>query len=449
MVQILPTLPSAASNFGKSFGEGLAQSVPEELAYQRKRAGLQSLADQSQNLTPREYLAKVAGVHGITPHEIESFQKLAQLQAQRNAYGRSAQRPDTANEPRSSPDFRDLEFAENLKNRPQGLRGDQLEARPSTQSNIVKSGEISPSQINPKNPLAPELQPRVRWSPQQRDERINDYLNQGFLPDQAADLARDDEERYLGQAEDREKQYEKLQQRRTEATTELKNKLSKKLQKGTEQEIYKDISGEMWNNLENSMERDLKENPKSSVKDIADHWSDKALDLAKARSQYKELVSGNGFFRTFFTGKSTFDALKQYGKIFGDTGNSEEFFNLLKEDYGTTPQASALISYDTSPKMKGVIDKFKPSLINLPDADDSIKAAIDVGKNIEDNDSILSILMQLRKKNPNFDQSSFIDQLREDQDRIGLTPRQKRELASPPEYSSSWGNLYVLPLGWR
>jgi hypothetical protein len=80
MVQELTTLPSASTRFA----QGLAQSLPEEIKYQRMKSGLNELAN-TEGLTPRQNLAKAGSVYGISPQLIQSFGQLAQQEARGKA----------------------------------------------------------------------------------------------------------------------------------------------------------------------------------------------------------------------------------------------------------------------------------------------------------------------------------------------------------------------------
>ena len=87
--------------------------------------------------------------------------------------------------------------------------------------------------------------------------------------------------------------------------------------------------------------------------------------------------------------------------------------------------------------------KFKGSLENVTKNSRAIATSIE--DMITPKDSILAIAREMSLRNPFFDKQGFIDQLREDQDTIGLTPRQKRELAEGQgSVLPSWGDIFNL-----
>lgn len=84
-MQVVQKKPTIFGALGKGLGDSLAENVPKEIDFARKRSGLQSLADQSGKLSPVQFLAKAAGTYGATPQEVQSFGELAKQQARGQA----------------------------------------------------------------------------------------------------------------------------------------------------------------------------------------------------------------------------------------------------------------------------------------------------------------------------------------------------------------------------
>lgn len=436
---------SLASRIGSGIGQGLAEQLPQEIAHGRKRAGLEELASQSGNLNPTEYLAKAASVYGITPQEIQSFTELSKQQNLRNAYAKQTANYQNANASpmqnnATTPNFRDIEFA-NLRQSNQQAKMKQPTQAPQTIP--VPVNAYGQPQINPTNPISESLLTKGPWSPIQRDQHVNHYLKQGFTPDQARELASDDERRDLGHTEAEQKRYAELEETKSKAKEMLLKKIEKKTQKSGE-ELFKDVSGAMLNNLERGMERDLRENPKASAEDVTNDWSEKALELAKTQNDLKTLAKNIGI-SNIFKRKSTLQKLNQYSNLFAKSGNSEEYQKLLESEFKLSPHGAASIAFPLNDSMENYFKNAEKSGFKNQDAR---SIATQIQKYIKNTDSISSILRNIRDRFPGIDQSEILQQLYEDQDIMQLNARQKREIAqgrseiNPP----GWADLYIL--GW-
>lgn len=455
MVQELTTKPSIFGRLGKGLGQGLADQIPKEVEYQRLRSGLQSLAQKSGQLSPAEFLAEAAGTYGITPQMIQSFGEIAKQQNQQNAYSRRGTGQNASN-PKSSPGVDDVDFInmqrQNQPMQPKGL--DREENINQRRSQNVKPEEFNQPQIVNENPLDEKTLTRPPWTPEQRDDRIRQYINQGFLVDQAQALAADDEGRDLAEPKAYQQRFSELKEKQENARQALRRHLETKLQK-TGEELFKDISGEMLINLERGMERDLRTNPKATFEDIANDWSNRALDLAKAKKQYDNLAATTGF-ESLFKGDQTLKKLREYQDIFKKAGNSEEYYNLLKKGaspessgFGLSSQGAASIAYPRNKNIKNYVSKFKPvGSPSLPAQENKArKTASEMEHLITADDSLLAIARDLNQIDPYFDQQAFFDQLSEDKDVIRLNDRQRRELAEgTQDILPTWGDVLIFPL---
>ncbi len=138
------------------------------------------------------------------------------------------------------------------------------------------------------------------------------------------------------------------------------------------------------------------------------------------------------------------DKLKSYSKTFKDTGNSEEYYNLLQSDFSMSPQGAASIAFEPSKSAQDYIKGIRASPIGKA-ADNSRKYAIDLQDKITRDDNFLSLAKAIGDKDFFFDQNAFFNQLREDRDH--LSDIQNRSIdTGEREFFPNWGDLFVLPL---
>ena len=311
------------------------------------------------------------------------------------------------------------------------------------------------NQINPKNPVNPEFKTQMPWSQDRREKFVDDYLKMHPFeePSTAYKEADRAEANELAQPEAVQKESQRLDEVREKLNKSFQNKLGKKLQKRVLQEgeispdIYKDITGENIAAVERAMDDELATNPRANIEDVADKWSTKLLDLAKTKDQMKTLEKGSWLD---FLQPRKHGVLKQkldsYSKIFADTGNSEEYFNILKADFDMTPQGAASIAYPPSKGMSKYLNavKFTPAE-RTNSVSNAKKYASEIGSLLSDDDSILSVARNLYEKDPFFDQYSFFDYLNKNQDRLRLNARQKRELGEGVQTNiiPTWGDFWI------
>jgi hypothetical protein len=453
---------------GSGIGQGLAEQIPKEIEQYQLKSGLKDFSENSQGLDPMQQLAKIASVRGVTPQMIQSFSELAKQQNTKNAYARTGP-TEGKPAPRSSPKL-DVDFA-NMNNR-RGPIGSQEEPKQLPRGEIASGGrspnvpadEFNQPQVVNENPLDKKYEARLPWTPQERNDRRSQYMQQGFTPEQAAGLQQDDESRDLTEPTVYQQRYQDLQTRNKEAKAELTSQLEKKLQK-TGTNVYKDITGEMLNNIERGMARDLRLDPTASVESVANDWTNRALDLAKAKSAMNTLAKDTGI-GTFFTGDKTLKKLNEYADIFKKSGNSEELYNILQKGKSTkdkdgnevdgpgfymSPQGAASIAYPRSANVKKYLASYKVSGFSSIENQEkkARKAAAEIENLIDRDDSVLAIARDLKEKDPFFDEQSFFDQLSADKDDVGFSPRLRRELAEGhDDIAPSWGDLLIFPL-WK
>lgn len=483
---------------GSGVGKGLAEQLPKEIERGRLAAGLKQFEQDSGNLNPIQQLARLSSIPGITPQMIQSFHELAKYQNQANAYNKAAQdaygrgapgapgaaggqeAPDIAASPQNPPgapsdiNVRNVAGAAQAgmpMQSPMAAMAATSAAQPVTPN--VPREERKPAQITSEPPLADRTLPRTPWTPGQRNQRVSHYINQGFLADQAKQLAADDEARYREEPEVYEQRLNKLEEKQGKARSELDRQLSTRLQKSGEG-IYKDITGDQLINIQRGMERDLVSDPHLSYTDAANDWSNRALNFAKAKTQLNNMSATTGI-ESWLKGNQNLNKLKEYADIYKRADQSEELYNTLqikntpavtddkgnviepaKTGLGLSPQGAARIAYPLTEPVKKYLGNFKPVPFMygktgpVPDYgriyENSKKAAIDLEGVLDADDSILAIARALYEKDPSFDQSAFFDQLREDKDKIRLNDRQRRELgAGEPDFLPHWGDLLIFP----
>lgn len=446
---------------GTGIGKGLAEQFPEEMNRGRLAAGLQKFESEHQDLNPMQQLARLSAIPGITPQMLQSFTELARYNNQANAYKKSVPNRQS-NENRSSPNLNEIKQANLLDQaanagmpvqQPLNPQTNQMESRGLNEKagletnnqrtpNLKRESDIP--QVAEGNPLNAQNLPRLPWTPQQRNEAIADYIDQGFLPEQAKQLASDDEARSLGEPEVFKQRQSEIKSAKTEARNALQRHLELKLQKSKEG-LFEDVEGVMLNNAERGMIRDLIVNPRADIDNVANDWSERLYRTALAKKKLKTLGATTGI-ENFLKGNQTKQQLQEYQDIFKKSGNLEEYQNLLQSELKLSGIAAASVAYPINKKFNKYIESYKPNY-NPSNADQRArKAAIDIEKlNLDSDDSILSIMRALKEKDPYFDQQAFIEQISEDKDTIGLNNRQRLELVEPRNIIPNWADLLYLP----
>lgn len=437
---------------GSGIGKGLAEQVPKEIERHRLSSGLKELSSKK-NLSPFEQFAELSSIPGATPQMIESGSKLLATQAKRNSYDNKLNAKEESvnqNPHRSiSQEIRDVNFAKKQNGQP------VIERKTSVQNENVLPNESGQPQINQNNPLRSEAQPILPWTQNQRDQDIarvwNDNPNLTFQ--EAASISSDNEKRDIERPQAVRAQDAALQDIQDKAKEKFNKSLQLKLQKDSSG-VFKDITGEMQNNLQRGLERDLRTNSNSTIDDIVNDWTNRALDLAKTKTDLDEYASTRGFYDNIAKSQETFDKLKSYQKIFEKAGNNEEFYNILKRaqtknetGFNMSPQGAALIAYPRSSKVSELIKNSERSS-SIPEKRQaqSRKHAMEIEKTITSGDSLLAIAKEFKMKDPYFDERSFFGQLRDDQDELALSPRQLRELGrGESDLFPDWGDVWILP----
>jgi hypothetical protein len=332
-----------------------------------------------------------------------------------------------------------------------------------------------PPEIATKNPLDPAAAPRLPWTRQQKFDRHNYYRSKGFLDDMAEKLTAEDEKTDLAEPGALKNRNDYFEEQSQKARDEFQRQLEQKLQKKGD-DVFADLPGEYKANMERGIERDLREHPNLSYKDVADDWSDRALKLAKTKGKFEKMAATTGI-ESFWKGDENRKKLESYSGIFKKAGNSEEYFNMLqrssepaipatKEDPGVaakygfdlSPQGAAIIAFPPNQNMSNYVKSYKPTsnMFKMTGAESiprqiesaARKAAIDIGKFLDEDQSLLTAARMLSDRDPNFDQQAFFDQLNEDEEagKLRTNARQRDELAEgKKDIVPHWGDILIFP----
>ena len=430
---------------GSGVGQGLAEQLPKEIERNRLKSGLQELSNKK-DLTPFQQFAELTSIPGITPQAIQTGGELLKQQGVRNAYSNKAKqatRDQYVEEKSPSQSIRDIQFG-NQQNQRTIPQGTQINPRQEEQETINESGQ---PQIVETNPLRPEAQPRLPWTPERRDQEIGKILDDqpNLTFPEAVNIAADNEKRELSIPGAVQAQDEYTEQVRNKVRTEFERQIKQKLQKTTTPDVYQDITGENLSRMERIIEKDLKVNPKANVSDVVNKRTNELLDLAKNKNIVRKL-SNKPIYEKIIHGEQTRKSLEQASKIYRDTGNSNEFWNTLQSDFNMSPQGASVLAYPPNKNIKSYIEKVTPSNISNF-RQNAAKRAIEIEDKLTQNDSLLAIANAFKQKDPMFDQTAFFDQLKQDQEELRLSPQQERELLEREgEAFPNWGDLAILPI---
>lgn len=451
MVQELTTQPSMFGRLGKGIAQGLSETVPKEIERSRLASGLKEL-NQQKNLSPQEYFTGALSVPGLIdrPQVVQSLAELAKQQAQRQAYAnRPGQTAKTGQPAITQPGqpISNVDFA-NLTKKTSAQKAQEQEGIP--QGNFP-SGQ---PQIVEKNPLNPELQPNIPWTPEQRDDEIGRVWdnNPWMTRDEVLKQVSDNERRYLESPKAYQEQQNYLKGVQDEANAEIDKQLRKKLHISKDQEIFSKLPGETLNRIERGVSRDLKKNPDANLNDLVNTWTDRALNNEKEKTNLKTLAN-RSLDEKLFKKPENLEKLKTIGKSFKEFGNSEEFYNTLRSDFGTSPEGAASIAYPLSKNAQSYISNMKKSDIsnfNVPySSGNAVKAANELGDYLTRGDSILSIAKNMKEKDAYFDIKTFLSEVRDIEDELGLTAQQKLEINSRGigDVFPNWGDIFLFPKG--
>jgi len=443
---------------GTGLGRGLAEQLPKEVERNRLASGLERLGEQK-GLTPfQQFTGLVSAAHEY-PQVVQSGERLLAQQARGNAYTNAYLNDldQSGQNPQASADITPVQQKQFLDNITRGSpTTGQMGQRVQPQGQPLANPDE-----NTFNPAAKTMLP---WTPQRMNQEISRGIKNGLLPDEAIRLAQDKEARELGIPKALQQRQAEDKARNEDANKELDRQLNLKLQKKGDAQ-YKDTTGEFLAGTQKKMNEMLRTNPNLSLADAADMFSTMLLDTAKSKNSFDKKAATTGI-ESFPKSNELLKDLKAYSNNFRESGNSEEYSNMLTRDpndlenpgFGMSSQGAATIAYDVNknPRLKSYIDSYKPVHTsptrygNIYDPKiieaNSRRAAREVVKHMDENDSLLSAATALSKQDPSFNQSAFFDEFIENPDDFGLTARQKREIPERnTDWLPTWGDIMVLP----
>ncbi len=441
-IQILPPKQNLLGSFAKGAANSLAQNVPKEIERRRLAEGLKNVSDQK-GLSPFEQFTGIASTPGATPQIIESGSKLLRDQAKMDAYSRRAGKSGDAPMPERS----------SFDQRMEGYN-QQVEQKPNVKKGMRERGvEVEPTQTGAatENPLDKKYLPPGPFTQQMRDTAIDNAFSSGLASNlgEAEAYANDAERRYKEAPEEYRKELDYRMKVDQEVDQEYDKQLATRLQKEGK-ETFKDLSGNEQLNIKKMARNDVATG-KLTPQQAGEIYSKKSLDIAKDKSQVRNIANRDVGDRLLPGQKE--DALKSLiniGKNFRDLNMQEDYADLLGSSkdqggLGLSKGARAIIAY---PRSEPVIKLIKDTKIqNKNDyITDTLKFTENLIKNMGPNDSILAIAKLMKEKHPRFNQDAYFDYLRDNQDRLGLTPRLKREVSQGKlDWSSDWADMELFP----
>lgn len=452
---------------GTGIGKGFAEQLPKEFEHQRLRSGLQNLADKSGELSPEQFLAEAAGTYGITPQMIQSFGDIAQKKRMRSNYGNEPALRNESINPQLSQGLSGVNFANRPSSNQDLYQKQQMQPAQLAQSQkwdfkedkIRRDGDRIPQTESPvENPLSNKFVPVSSWSPQKKQDQIDYelYKDPDASIEQAIQRADAKEKAEMAKPESERKIQGYLKGTQQELDDEFDKQLSTILQKQGK-EIYADLTGETLLRLKKAAYEDLSTTPNANEKQIVEKWIKKGQHLVKSKGLINTHARRD-FNDRISPGKKeeNLKRLISAQKIFDETGNLDEFYEILKtknsEDktgYDLTPGGAALIAYPRSEPVKKLI-KQNVSWGQVRQ-DQSIprtrKFAQEISQELKNKDSLLAIAREMKQSNKNFNESAFFDYFRENQNNLGLSPHMQEELLEGVgDIIPNWGDFALFPL---
>lgn len=431
------------ARFGAGIGRGLAEQIPKEAERYRLAQGLKQFEQDvaSGNLSPMQQLARLSAIPGITPQMIQSFGELGKQQARRNAFrerSRGGEKEDLyqGNKPPT----------ENIAN----VKFETGKGKPGQQPSRLGPETESPS-------YKAEAEPGIPWTQEKYDRAVEEELakDDTVTPEEAQQRASLREQRELARPEAYQSRDKYLRQREADIEKELASQLETTLQKEGK-EVYQDIPGDTLLDLKENVRREMNTNPRANIKNVVRDEVKKAHDFVRSKNNL-QVLANRPLIDRVLPGKkeNTLKSLMQIQKSYADMGKELDLYNTLQasgtaenKGFGASPGGAALIAFPRSEAVNNYLKGVKGPTSLDPDqiARHSRKLAIDIGKRIQDKDSIQAIARQLRDSNIYFDENAFFQQLTEDQDQIGLTKHQKQDLEKGvSDIFPNWGDVALFP----
>lgn len=429
MVQVIEQ-SDPFGRIGKAFGQGLAEQVPKEVDRYRLSSGLKNLEKESANLSPLQQFTRIASIPGVTPQMIQALPEI--LKQQNTRQSRSEISKSRENQENVNPQGVNLpnfsNHSKNLNKSNNHIKIDDKEERP------------APVSITTEDPLRATLRPYIpKTFPQLQDQATNmmekfpklhadykDYLQDAILEDQQNQSIQTHKEanriKELGVQDRAVKDFRDL------LTTNNVNNLPG--------EIIADYESNVLNRVRNGQPE----------REAADAETKDALNYAKLFTD-AETLGGHSYFSK--ARGITKDPLKEIQKDFKKRGGLEHLANTLTSSHNLPPAYSYNIAYPVSSNKKTaqLIHKNKiPSHLIEDDPKavekESIRIADEIIKNWSNEDSPLSIALQLKSKN--FDPNVFLNRLSQENNKKDfMSSRQGREMKKSRDMTPTLDSFFM------
>ncbi len=428
---------------GTGFGKGLAEQLPKEMERGRLSNALKNVGEQK-NLTPFQKFSGLVSAAHEYPQVVQTGGELLKQEGIRNSFAKNANRGQ-GQEPAPGGQQPQQPLPRNIA---------ESFAKIGKQTSPTGASYKAPSEIEGQstgeNPLRPEAQPakpwtQDRWVNEMADaqERYPDLNNQEIMNlvdkkqqrELAAPAAEQAIDAYRAGVQD-------------EANTAFDKALATKTEK-TGEDLLKQVPGTLQNKLKRKMVNELITNKGANIKDVADKWSDVALRRAQALDD-TVVDSNKGMISK--GASEIVSNLNARSKIFKDAGDSENYRDILINNFGFSPQRASQISHHPSKSAKSWLGS-----ISRTDAtpgamtSGAIKRANELVKHITPSDSVQSIARTIKDKDPYFNEDTFFQELKDiiqdDERNNPFTAMQKEEITQGgADNTPNWADVWYFPL---
>lgn len=379
---------------GKSLGTGLSEQLPKEIDRTRLAKGLQELRQQGQQgMNPFDAAVKIFSLPGLRPEVAATLMPLFQQELLRQ---QGQQQANQSNQP--------------------------SQGQPNT-SGVTPQGTASPisAEAQPFVGVGKQASiPSPYWDNSKKESMARQKMAQNptLYPDYNTALGAVDKEEQVGIT------------RYNEIGTLFDGRLADYLQKQNKSGTWENIPEEYLDKFrQQAYAKTLTGNV--SPEDAAREQAQDALQFSKVREELK----GKNFFNKTSRGhkKTYLDSLPAYERF----GAKELFVQDLKNYHNISEPVAKAIAYPLSSEMKNAMSIYK----NVDFVKNSVKPEkekisdiTEVIENINPDDSINTIMLNLKSKG--FDDNLFIDTIKKlyQSDKLNLTKQQKNELDTIKPY---------------
>jgi hypothetical protein len=427
--------PSIAGRLGSGIGQGLAESLPKEMDRGRLAAGLKQFEQEAPNLSPLQQATRLFSIPGITPQMVQVLPELIRQQRERqNAINSADQSQETYPENSGN---------QSLINSP-SIQTSSAPSQPNRRENLFRAAENLATRnkgittTGPVNAALSDIRPPTQQEVYNKRAEIlreNPWMSVDAAEARAIDFF------------NRQNAQKTAEMEKGARQESIQNKVDQEFEKETNLLLQKDKSTGQFEDLSGASFADLRDQAREDVSNgiltptqAAKKYSRLALQLAKNNTKLNEMSSIPLIMQK---PKSIVNNLMEASKLWKEANRSEEFSNKVQEKFGVSQKMADSLAFpiQDNKKLNSYVEKYSPprprGLTGLPNTNDiyesSVKAASDIANiGLSDDDSINSIIVALKNKDPHFDDSAFITRLRGlyNSGKLQLNPRQREEVIS-------------------